>query len=211
MLKGNTMLSLTWHGHACFELWSNEYKIVFDPYERGYVRGLELPELCADMVISSHRHRDHYAPDAVTLTGNEPDVTVVQIPCFHDDKEGKLRGDNLISVVEAEGLRICHMGDIGHLLSKEQLAALGEIDILMLPVGGFFTVDAKSAKKLCDAIKPKTVIPMHYRSAGKGIDRISPVDDFISLFKKDEAFFLSGTTASSDELLKHKIAVFPWP
>ena len=205
------MLNITWHGHACFELSTNEYNIVFDPYERGYISGLKLPKLSADMVISSHRHRDHYAPDAVALTGNEPDITLVQIPCFHDDAGGKLRGNNLVSVVETEGLRVCHMGDIGHMLSAEQLAALGEVDVLMIPVGGYYTVDAKTAKMLCDAIKPKTVIPMHYRNGGKGIKSLSPVDDFTSLFAKDEVFFLSGNTASSEELLKHKIAVFPWP
>lgn len=205
------MLNITWHGHACFELSTEEYNIVFDPYERGYIRGLKLPELRADMVISSHSHRDHYAPDAVALTGNEPDVTLFQFPCFHDEENGKLRGKNLISVVEAEGLRVCHMGDIGHMLSEEQLNALGEVDVLMIPVGGYYTVDSAAAKALCDAIKPKTVIPMHYRNGDKGIKTISPVDDFLALFAKDDVFFLSGNTASCEELLKHKITVFPWP
>lgn len=205
------MLNITWHGHACFELSSENFNIVFDPYEPGYIRGLKLPELRADMVINSHRHRDHYAPDAVVLTGNEPDVTLIQIPCFHDEEGGKLRGKNLVSVVEAEGLRVCHMGDIGHMLSAEQLNALGEIDILMIPVGGYYTVDANAAKAICDAIKPKTVIPMHYRNGNKGVRAVSEADDFLALFPKDDVFFLSGNTDSCEELLKHKIAVFPWP
>lgn len=205
------MVKITWHGHACFELKTENLSIVFDPYEPNYVPGLKLPSLCADMVISSHRHRDHYAPEAVALTGNEADVTVIQVPCFHDEVGGKKRGENLVSVVEAEGLRICHMGDIGHMLSDGQIAALGKIDILMLPVGGVYTVDAVTAKKLCDAIKPKTVIPMHYKGKDKGLQNVAPLDDFIKLFPKDDVFFLESNTASCEELLTHKAAIYPWP
>lgn len=205
------MVKITWHGHACFELKTENLSIVFDPYEPNYVPGLKLPSLCADMVISSHRHRDHYAPDAISLTGNEPDVTVIQIPCFHDENEGRLRGENLISVVEVEGLRICHMGDIGHMLSAQQISALSRIDILMLPVGGNYTVDARTAKKLCEAISPVAVIPMHYKGSGKGLQNVAPLDDFIKLFPKDDVFFLESNTASCEELLTHKAAIYPWP
>ena len=204
------MVNITWYGHSCFELKSENCGIVFDPYEENYVRGLKMPHLSADKVISSHLHRDHYAPDMITLTGNEPDAVIVQFPCFHDDAGGRKRGENLVSVVETEGLRICHMGDIGHMLSAEQVAALGKIDVLMLPVGGFFTIDAVTAKALCDAIKPKTIVPMHYKGKGKGLPVIAPVKDFLKLFDEGDVCFLTDHTVSCDELLKHKIAVFPW-
>lgn len=205
------MINLTWHGHACFELSSDAGCIVFDPYQEGYFPELELPRLTADMVISSHRHGDHYAPDAVALTGNEPDITLRQIPCFHDEVQGRKRGDNLISVVELEGRKICHMGDIGHMLSGDEFELLGDVDVLLIPVGGFYTVDAKTAKAICERIKPRVIVPMHYKGEGKGLQNVAPIDDFLSLFPEEEVTFLDKNTVSLNELLNCKIAVFPWP
>ena len=205
------MINVTWHGHACFELRSDSGSLVFDPYEGGYLPGLTMPHLTADAVISSHRHGDHYAPDMVSLTGNEPDMTLTQIPCFHDEAMGKKRGDNLITVAELEGRRICHMGDIGHMLSDGQFALLENIDVLLIPVGGFYTVGAETAKAICEKIKPRTVVPMHYKGEGKGLQNVAPVGDFLSLFPEDDVCFLDNNTVSLDELISRKIAVFPWP
>lgn len=205
------MINLTWHGHACFELNFSAGSIVFDPYAENYLPGLKMPRLTADAVISSHKHGDHYAPDMVSLTGNEPDITLTQIPCFHDEVHGKKRGDNLISVVEADGLRICHMGDIGHELSDEQIALMGDIDVLMIPVGGVYTVDAATAKAICEKIKPRVIVPMHFKGEGRGLQNVAPVGDFLSLFPNEDVFFLDNSTVSIDELIKHKVAVFPWP
>lgn len=205
------MINLTWHGHACFELSSDAGCIVFDPYANGYFPELPLLRLTADMVISSHRHGDHYAPEAIALTGNEPDATLRQIPCFHDEVRGRKRGDNLISVVELEGRKICHMGDIGHMLSDEQFEFLGDVDVLLIPVGGFYTVDAKTAKALCERINPSVIVPMHYKGEGKGLQNVAPLDDFLSLFPEEDVTFLDKTTVSLDELLNSKVAVFPWP
>lgn len=205
------MINLTWHGHACFELDSSAGHIVFDPYEENYLPGLKMPRLTADAVINSHKHGDHYAPDMVALTGNEPDVTLKQIPCFHDEVQGKKRGDNLISVVETDGLRFCHMGDIGHGLSEEQIELIGDVDVLMIPVGGFYTVDAAAAKTICEKINPRVIVPMHFKGDGKGLQNVASVDAFLSLFPEADVFFLDSRTVSVDELIKHKIAVFPWP
>ena len=209
--RGIIMLNVTWHGHACFELNSDAGRIVFDPYEENYLPGLKMPHLTADAVISSHRHGDHYAPDMVALTGNEPDATVTQIPCFHDEVQGKKRGNNLISVVEIEGRRICHMGDIGHMLSDAQLELMDSIDVLMIPVGGLYTVDAETAKAICEMVKPRVIVPMHFKAEGKGLQNVAPVSDFISLFPEDDVCFLERNTVSIEELLNCKIAVFPWP
>lgn len=205
------MINLTWCGHACFSLSSDSGNIVFDPYEDSYLPGLKMPVLAADAVISSHRHGDHYAPDAVALTGNEPHITLTQIPCFHDEVMGKKRGDNLISVVEVEGRRICHMGDIGHALSDEQYLLMGSIDVLLIPVGGFYTVDAKTAKSICEKISPRVIVPMHYKGDGKGLQNVADVSDFLSHFPKEDVCFLDSCTASVDELIKNKVVVFPWP
>ena len=129
-------MKLTWYGHSCFLLESGEGSIVFDPYRPGSVPGWELPELRADAVICSHGHRDHGWSEGVTLTGGSFTGRIEQIASFHDDRRGALRGENTITLAEADGVRAVHMGDIGCALTAEQIAALGRVDVLMIPVGG---------------------------------------------------------------------------
>ena len=112
-------MKLTWYGHACFKLETASGSVVFDPYAPGSVPGLALPEITADAVVCSHRHSDHYCPEAVTLTGSEPSFAMCSIPTFHDECMGAKRGDNLITVVTAEGLTVAHCGDLGHELSAK--------------------------------------------------------------------------------------------
>ena len=104
---------------------------------------------------------------------------MTQIPSFHDDRGGALRGENTISVVEAEDLRIAHMGDIGCMLTAEQLSALGRVDLMMIPVGGHYTVDARGAREIVQAVKPGIVIPMHFRGRGFGFPVIGKVEPFL--------------------------------
>lgn len=175
-------MTLTWYGHSCFKLEGAQGSVVFDPYEPGYVPGLALPEgLSADAVICSHAHGDHGYAAGVALTGRKPDFTVERMETFHDEAQGAKRGRNTVSTVTAEGLRIVHMGDIGHMLSAEQCAALAGADALMIPVGGYYTVDARTAMRIVRAIRPRAVIPMHYRGAGFGFDVLAGVEDFIAL------------------------------
>ena len=177
-------MKLTWNGHSCFTLETAEGSVVLDPYADGQVPGLAPLRLRADMVLCSHEHRDHNAREVVTLTGNTPAFGVETISTFHDPENGALRGENTIHIVTAEGKRIVHMGDIGHPLSAEQARAVGTPDVLMIPVGGYYTVDAVTAKGICDALKPRTVVPMHYRGPGFGYDVIAPVTDFTALFDR---------------------------
>lgn len=187
-------MKLTWYGHACFMLDTAEGSVVFDPYEDNYMPNLRLPKLSADNVICSHGHGDHSAAHAVTLTGNEPTFKITQISCFHDEAQGEKRGKNTITVVEAEGKRIAHFGDLGHKLDGEQLAAIGHIDVLMIPVGGIYTVDAKTAKEICDVIKPAVIVPMHYRMGSAGLQNVAGVDEFLTLFDEDEILRLGKNT-----------------
>ena len=106
-------MTITWCGHACFLLESSCGSVVFDPYAPGKVPGWELPALTADKVVCSHGHADHNWAEGVKLTGRTFTGKLTQIPSFHDDRRGALRGDNLITLVEAEDLRVVHMGDIG--------------------------------------------------------------------------------------------------
>ncbi len=174
-------MKLTWYGHACFKIETAEGSIVTDPYAPGSVPGLRLPALTADKVVCSHRHSDHNFAEGVTLSGREPELKISLIPCYHDGERGRLRGENLISVIEAEGLRLAHLGDLGHILAPSQLAALGRVDVLLVPVGGFYTIDAEQAQALCAALEPRIVVPMHYRSENCGLSNIDTVENFLRL------------------------------
>lgn len=174
-------MTITWYGHACFKLESLCGSIVFDPYAPGKVPGWELPALTADMVVCSHGHADHNWAEGVSLTGKDFSGEILQIPSFHDDRRGALRGGNLITLVEAEGLRIVHMGDIGCELTEEQVEALGRVDVLMIPVGGHYTINATQAWEMAKKLKALIVIPMHYRGKGFGYDVISSVEPFLKL------------------------------
>ena len=201
-------MELIWYGHACFMLRSEDGSAVFDPYVPGYVQGLKLPPLTADSVVCSHKHSDHYCPEAVMLSGNPPRFKMQQIYSFHDGCMGAKRGSNLITVVNAAGLTVAHCGDLGHTLNEETLNCLGKIDILMIPVGGIYTLDAKAAKAVCEQIKPTVIIPMHYRCGKVGIQNLAPVDDFLGLFDENSITRLPSNTLTIEKPLKPSVTVF---
>ena len=174
-------MKLTWYGHSCFLLESAEGSAVFDPYAPDSVPGLRLPPLTADAVLSSHGHADHNYTAGVTLTGRKPGFRVVELDAFHDEVCGRKRGANLIRVVESEGLRVAHLGDLGHGLTPVLADALRALDVLLLPVGGFFTIGPAEAWQIVDELKPRCTVPMHYRGPGFGYDVIAPVEDFLRL------------------------------
>jgi L-ascorbate metabolism protein UlaG (beta-lactamase superfamily) len=175
-------MTLTWLGHACFLLETEDGSVVFDPYEPESVPGLALPDVAADLVLCSHGHHDHCHAAGVRQSRMRVGFTVETVESFHDDQNGVLRGKNTVHVIQAEGKRIVHMGDIGHALSAEQAAAIGTPDVLMIPVGGYYTVDAAAAKSICDALKPRTIVPMHYRGPGFGYGEIGEVGAFTALY-----------------------------
>lgn len=174
-------MKLTWLGHACFRLDTDCGSVVMDPFRDGSVPGCRNIRETADMVLCSHEHGDHGARECVTLTGQEPAFRVDRIPCFHDDVKGAKRGNNIIHIIEADGFRVAHFGDLGHMLSSEQIQTLGKLDLAMIPVGGFYTIDAQAAKQLVDALNVRVVVPMHYRSARFGLGAIELLDEFTAL------------------------------
>ena len=201
-------MKIIWHGHACFEIQSIDGTIVFDPYSKGYFKGISLPELTADAVICSHGHGDHNAACDVALTGNAYTAQLTQIPTFHDEKLGALRGSNLCTIIETEGRRICHMGDIGHQLENPQ--EFGKIDILMIPVGGKYTVDAEGAKSIAEVLNPQIIIPMHYKCGDKGLTDVRPVDDFLALYPQAEITMLDSNSFDTESKCS-KVLVFKLP
>ena len=177
---------LTWYGHSCFRLdFGAGGSVIFDPYAKGSVPGAELPdELSADLVLCSHGHGDHNAADRVTLSGKVPAFTVSGLDTFHDPEQGKLRGPNRISVVEYEGFRAAHLGDLGCGLTAEELAALKGVDLLLIPVGGHFTIGPEEAVQVLAQVQPKAAVPMHYRRGKMGFPIISALEDFLALAGK---------------------------
>lgn len=176
-------MKLTWLGHACFLVETKEGSLVLDPYAPGSVPGLTLPPLEVDAVFCTHGHRDHAYAEGVRLTGNTPAFRLRKVPSFHDNSMGMLRGKNLIAVLEAEGKRLVHLGDLGHPLKEEQLAVIGTPDVLLIPVGGHYTIDAATAAEIVRTLQPKLTIPMHYRGEGFGYKVIGPVDGFAAQFE----------------------------
>ena len=175
-------MKITWYGHSCFKMESPAGSVIFDPYERGSVPGCELPVgLSADIVLCSHGHGDHNAASLVSVSGAQTDYTVETMFCWHDDAQGAKRGDNLIRIVSGGGFRVAHLGDIGHMLPDSQIRILHGVDALMIPVGGYYTIDAATARALVERIEPAVTFPMHYRGEWFGFDEIAALDSYTSL------------------------------
>ena len=137
-------ISITWNGHSCFTVEKDGFSIVFDPYGPNTVPGLAPLSLTADMVLCSHEHGDHGYTDAVTLkhSGTKNPFSITKIDTWHDPEQGALRGPNRIHILESDGLKIAHMGDIGCPLIREQKDLLKHLDAILIPVGGYYTIDA---------------------------------------------------------------------
>lgn len=174
-------MKLTWLGHSCFSLESNGYTIVLDPFE--HVRGLKDTHTQAQAVYCSHDHFDHaFLPGVKILPDSPCPFRIREVSSFHDQQRGALRGTNTIRCFEAEGLTVVHLGDLGHLLSKSQIDAIGHCDALLLPIGGTFTLDPVEAKQTADSLNPRVIIPMHYRSEEKGFEELCTLDAFTQLY-----------------------------
>ena len=180
-------MHITWLGHSCFLIESGGYRVVLDPY---YVETYPALHVDADEALCSHGHRDHAFLEAVTLSGRsraESPFAVRAVSTFHDDAGGTLRGKNTIRILRAEGLTVVHCGDLGHMLSEDQLAEIRGCDALLLPVGGYYTIDAERAKALADAAAPRVIVPMHYRFGSRGYAEIDTLDAFLALYAGKEA------------------------
>ena len=178
-------MKVTYIGHACFLIrFSTGLSVCFDPYSPGSVPGLADADVVADEVFCSHSHGDHNAAGCVgtpekRYVGPQPVIEVIST--FHDDDGGSKRGMNNITKITSGGETVVHMGDIGCDLTGEQAAALKGCDLLLIPVGGFFTIDCQKAYEMCRQIDPKAVVPMHYRGDSFGYDVISGREGFEEL------------------------------
>jgi len=182
------MMKIKWLGHASFLITSEEgLKIISDPYSVGGGINYGKIQETADIVVVSHDHPDHGnvaavkgKPEVVSTLGSRrvKGIEFKGIASYHDEAKGRQRGPNIIFCFTVDGVRICYLADLGHQLDASQITEIGGVDILLIPVGGFYTIDAKGAAKVCEQLSPKVVIPMHYKTA-KCDYPISGVDDFL--------------------------------
>ncbi len=186
-------MQIKYLGHASFLIKTKTAKVITDPYDPKTV-GLKFTKQDADIVTVSHGHSDHNQHQQVTGTPLVIDlpgeyekngVRVFGFNSFHDKNQGKDRGENTLYKFEAEDISILHCGDLGHTFSDELLDEIGDVDILMIPVGGHFTIDAADAVEIIKAVDPSIVIPMHYNHKDLNQDTfkvIAPLDDFLKKY-----------------------------
>lgn len=194
-------MKLTYYGHSSFLIETKEgVRVLTDPYPQDV---FGHPLCACDIVTICHEHFDHN--DLTNVLGKPAvlrgsacesfgSLHIYSVPCWHDDKKGALRGSNTIYVFEADGLRLAHLGDLGHMLSDEQLTALGKLDAVLLPVGGTFTLDPAAALRQFTALNAGSAIPMHYAMKGHkfsicGLDELqaAALEQGLPLYRTDEA------------------------
>jgi L-ascorbate metabolism protein UlaG (beta-lactamase superfamily) len=178
-------VDITWLGHSCFRIKGSQAAIITDPFppDLGYTLGKQT----AEIVTVSHQHPSHSYIQGI---GGEPhiikgpgeyeisNVLIIGIATFHDAIKGQAKGKNTAYLMEIDGLAVCHLGDIGHVLSDEQVEEMGSVDVLLLPVGGVSTINAAMASEIIRKVEPRAVIPMHYKTPA--IKRqLDPVEDFL--------------------------------
>ena len=176
-------ITIKWHGHSCFSVTADNYTIVLDPFADGSVPGIGNIRPEANAVLCSHFHSDHGCTEVVTVAEKENSpFENLKIDTYHDDAQGTKRGENRIHILEVDGIRIVHFGDLGCMLTPEQADRLKKADVLMIPVGGFYTIDAAQAKEIVSILDPMVVIPMHYRSDTFGYPVIGKLEEFTKYY-----------------------------
>ncbi|MFC1931757.1 MBL fold metallo-hydrolase [Chloroflexota bacterium] len=178
-------MDITWLGHSCFKIKGKQAVIITDPYPPDL--GYSLGKPTADVVTVSHQHPSHNyiqgvggeyrrvtGPGEYEISG----VLIIGMPTFHDEVGGKNKGKNTVYLMEVDGVTICHLGDLGHVFDTEQVEEIGDVDVLLLPVGGVSTINASMAAEVIRQIEPKVVVPMHYKTPALN-RQLDPVEKFL--------------------------------
>ncbi|MBO7156567.1 MAG: MBL fold metallo-hydrolase [Clostridia bacterium] len=201
-------MKIEWLGHASFKLTeSTGITIVTDPYEEDKV-GVKFPKVSSAVVTVSHDHFDHNCVSAVedvttviNSTGSYDldGVDIYGFKSYHDEKKGALRGKNIVFRFRMDGVEVCHLGDIGEPLSPMLAELIGSINILLIPVGGKYTINAEQAKEYVDLLMPDVVIPMHYMCDGYKTE-VDELDDFLDLFSDKDIEYADVTELEFDRM-----------
>lgn len=211
-------MQIKWYGHSCFRIVANSgISIVMDPFDERV--GYYVPSIDADIITISHDHYDHNNTAAVrsehVLVNDDGDsyikgIKITGFRTFHDDVGGAKRGDNIIFNVNIDGAKICHLGDLGHEPDEEIFKNIKDTDILLIPVGGTFTINSDQAYKIATKISPKIIIPMHYKTDKLRFD-VEPVDNFIKYFDNVSMLNTSELVVNEDKLISsNQVIVFSY-
>lgn len=189
-------MDITYLGHSAFKLRGKDATVVTDPFDKKAV-GFAMSAVSADVITVSHNHPDHNAVAQVSGTARRKEPYIISAPgeyeasgigvfgwgSYHDSFQGKERGKNTIYSIIVDGVRVVHLGDLGEIVTDNQVDGLGEVDVLLLPVGGFYTIDAKQAVAVMEKLSPSIVIPMHYRTPehNETFAQMAGVEDFLQL------------------------------
>lgn len=195
-------------GQASFRIKGKQASLVIDPFDNQI--GIKFPKVEADIVAVTHDHFDH---NAISAVGGEPyvvsgpgeyevkGVEIVGVSSFHDDKKGEERGRNTIYNFKIDRINVAHLGDLGQeSLSNDQLEEIGNVDILLIPVGGFYTIDASAASKIASQLEPKIIIPMHYADSDSNIKELEGVEKFLKEMGKENIEPAPKLTITPDKL-----------
>ncbi|MEK9179436.1 MAG: MBL fold metallo-hydrolase [Patescibacteria group bacterium] len=211
-------MKIKYCGHSSFLIQTKNADIVTDPFDTKML-GIKFPSVEASIVTVSHQHPDHNQTDAV---GGEKvvfdfpgeyerkGVRIIGYQSFHDDAKGKERGENIIFKIIADGITIVHLGDLGHIPDDELMENIKDADILLIPVGGFYTIDAKTAVKIADIIKPEILIPMHFNDPKlnqEAFGKLLGVDEFLSLVGKKDLAPVSKLDISVEKLPEREVVL----
>ena len=182
------MLQIRWHGHSCFEI-KDDITLVTDPHD-GKSIGIPAPTVEGDIILVSHDHYDHNSVKTVEKIGSKVvkderkrkifNVDIKGIKTYHDEKSGDIRGENIIFKFLIDDIIFCHLGDLGHMVEESIVEKIGRVDILFIPVGGNFTIDADIAWEIIKSIEPAIIIPMHYKIGGLSL----PIDNLDTFLEK---------------------------
>ncbi|TSC54155.1 MAG: hypothetical protein LiPW16_123 [Microgenomates group bacterium LiPW_16] len=200
-------MEITHLGHSSFKIRGKQASVVTDPFSP-QTTGLKFPKVEADIVTISHSHDDH---NQAELVGGSPQifsgpgeyeakgVKILGVATFHDSSAGSERGQNTVYQIKMDGLTLIHLGDLGHKLETEEVEALNGVDILLVPVGGVYTLDGKGAAQVVGQLEPRVVIPMHYKVPNLAFE-LEPVDKFLKEMGKEQVVPQPKLTISKDKL-----------
>ena len=201
-------MEILWYGQACFKIKSKNASLIIDPFDPDAI-GLKLPkDMEANIALKTHDHPDHNNLKAVTQNPvlvegpGEYDIKgvgITGISIFHDSQNGLERGKNTAYNIQIEGLNIVHLGDIGHLLTELQVQEIGACDILMIPVGGNYTISAKAATEIISSLEPRIILPMHYLIPGLKV-QLEGVENFLKEMGSESVTPLPKLIITKDKL-----------
>jgi L-ascorbate metabolism protein UlaG (beta-lactamase superfamily) len=205
-------MKITWLGHSCFLLEDSKGRtLLTDPFDASL--GYEVYKGSPDIVTISHKHFDHnYTKELkgnckiIDKVGmyNLDDIYIKGTPSYHDKDKGSKRGDNIIFTFRIDGYSLCHLGDLGHALTDDDITAIGDVDILFIPVGGNYTIDGKEASEITRKINPKIVLPMHYKTSSVSLP-LDGVETFVMNMKN--ALKIDGNTLVINGEIKESMSV----